>query len=32
MCNFGLGAIESPTDLRDYDYSIMEIFLTKNKY
>ena len=23
MCDFGLGAIDSPTDLRDYDYSMV---------
>ena len=23
MCNFGLGAIDSPNDLRDYDYSML---------
>ena len=23
MCNFGLGAIDSPKDLRDYDYSML---------
>ena len=23
MCNFGLGAVDSPKDLRDYDYSML---------
>ena len=23
MCDFGLGAIDSPTDLRDYNYSMV---------
>ena len=27
MCNFGLGAIDSPNDLRDYDYSMLNIIL-----